>query len=140
MGRKTQTGFTLIELMIAVAVLAILTIIATSTYLNAQRKGNRGAAEAFLVAVAQQEQQYLIDNRAFLACSAPITSTTCALGLQVPSNVSAFYTVSVSVNNTATPPTFSATAVPLSSTYQASDSAGTLTLDSQGNRLPSGVW
>lgn len=140
MRRKTQAGFTLIELMIAVAVLAILTIMATSTYLNAQRKGNRGAAEAFLVAVAQQEQQYLIDNRAFLACSAPITSTTCALGLQVPSNVAAYYTVAVTVSNTATPPTFSVTAVPVSSTYQASDSAGTLSLDSQGNRLPSGVW
>lgn len=140
MGRNKHAGFTLIELMVAVAILAILTIIATSTYLSAQRKGNRGAAEAFLAALAQQEQQYLIDNRGFLSCTAPITTATCALGLQPPANVVAFYTVQVTANNAATPPSFSATAVPIAGTYQAKDSAGTLGIDNQGNRTPSGVW
>jgi type IV pilus assembly protein PilE len=140
MRQNRHKGFTLIELMIVVAVAAILTIMAVRGYLNAQRKSNRSAAEAFLAALAQQEQQYLIDNRSFLSCSAPIVTSTCGLGLQVPSNVATYYTVTITANNTNTPPSFTASAVPVTSTYQASDSAGTLSIDNQGNRLPSGVW
>lgn len=140
MQRSKHAGFSLIELMIVVAVVAILAAIAMTAYLNAQRKGNRGAAEGFLAAVAQQEQQYFIDNRGFLSCSDPIVSSTCALGLQESSNNQTYYTFTVTANNTATPPSFSATAAPKAGTYQASDSAGTLSIDNSGNRLPSGVW
>jgi type IV pilus assembly protein PilE len=140
MQRSKQAGFSLIDLMVTVAIVAILAAIAMNAYTSAQRKGNRGAAEAFLTALAQQEQQFLIDNRGFLSCAAPITTATCALGQQVPTNVATFYTVSVTANNTTTPPSFTASAVPVAGTYQAKDSAGTLTINDQGTRGPAGVW
>jgi len=139
-GKRANRGFTLIELMTVAAVVAVLAILATTAYLSAQRKGNRGGAEAFLASIAQQEQQYFIDNRSYLSCTAPITSATCALGVQAASNVYTFYTVSVTATNTNTPPTFTASAVPVTGTYQASDSAGTLSINEQGSRTPSGVW
>ncbi|HZR35679.1 MAG TPA: type IV pilin protein [Nevskia sp.] len=138
--RQANRGFTLIELMTAAAVVAILAVFAMTAYFNAQRKGNRSAAEAFLASIAQQEQQFFIDNRSYLSCSAPITSATCALGVQAASNVYTFYTVSVTATNTNTPPTFVASAVPVAGTYQVKDSAGTLSINEQGNRTPSGVW
>lgn len=139
-GNHADAGFTLIELMTVAAVIAILAAIAIPTYFNAERKGNRGAAEGLLAAIAQQEQQYLIDNRGYLTCAAPITTATCGLGLQAPSNVTTFYAVSVTATNTNTPPTFTASAVPVSSTYQAKDSAGTLSINEQGAKSPAGVW
>lgn len=140
MRRRAVAGFSLIELMVAVAIVAILARIAMGVYLNAQRKSNRGAVEGFLSAIAQQEQQYFIDNRGFLTCAAPMTNATCALNLAVPANISPYYTVSVTANNAATPPSFSASAVPVSGSLQAQDSAGTLGIDSFGNKTPAGVW
>ena len=43
--RQANRGFTLIELMTAAAVVAILAVFAMTAYFNAQRKGNRSAAE-----------------------------------------------------------------------------------------------
>lgn len=139
-GAPGARGFSLIELMIAVAIVAILARIAMAAYFNAERKSNRAAAETFLATIAQQEQQYFIDNRGFATCAAPIANATCALNLAVPANTTAFYTISVTANNANTPPTFTATATPVSSTYQAQDSAGTLTIDNLGVKTPAGVW
>jgi type IV pilus assembly protein PilE len=139
-GAPASRGFSLIELMIAVAIVAILARVAMAAYFNAERKSNRGAAETFLATIAQQEQQYFIDNRGFATCPAPIAVATCALNLTIPASTTAFYTVSVTANNGNTPPTFSATAVPVAGSYQAQDSAGTLSIDNLGVKTPSGVW
>lgn len=68
LGRQSglrQRGFTLIELMIVVAIVGILAGIAYPSYMDHLRKGNRAQAQAFLMDVAQRQQNYLIVHRQY---------------------------------------------------------------------------
>ena len=59
-----QSGFTLIELMIAVAIIAILSMIAYPSYQSSIAKGRRTDARAALTEIAaQQEKFYFKNNR-----------------------------------------------------------------------------
>lgn len=139
MTRQTDEmtrGFTLIELMVTVAIVAILATIAYPIYLHQLVEARRSAAEATLMDIAQREQQYMLDQRQYDAgCNTDTLSTT--LSVTIPSNVSQFYQVCVTTPTTA-PPTFTATATPIAGTAQATDV--TLTIDQTGSKLPTGIW
>jgi type IV pilus assembly protein PilE len=128
-------GFTLIELMIAVAVVAILAMIAIPTYTAQMVKGRRSSAEAVLLDIAQRQQQYLLDSRAYAPDLATLMGT---LNATTPANVSAFYKVTIDPLPLVGPPTFTARATPLPGTAQAGDVI--LSIDSTGAKLPVGVW
>ena len=127
--KKVQNGFTLIELMIVVAIIGILAAIAFPSYQNYVIKSKRSAAQSFMLDVSNREKQYLLDARAY-------TTTLASLGATIPSEVSSNYTIAVDVG--ATPPSFTITATPIAGTRQASD--GALTLDDTGTKGPSGKW
>ena len=136
--RRRAPGFTLVELMIAVAVVAILTSIALPSYALYVKKSRRGETESALMDIAQREQQYLLDARAY----APDTAT---LNTTVPVDVSAYYTVQICRTPVlpcnppgGTPPAFAVIATPIAGTAQAGDY--TLTLDNTGAKGPAGVW
>ena len=60
MAQARAAGFTLIEVMIALAVVAITTLLAASTYRSHLRRGHRAqAAQALLLAAAEQEKYHL---------------------------------------------------------------------------------
>ncbi len=101
---KNSKGFTLMELLVVVAIIGILSAIAYPSYQNSLIKGNRGNAKAFLMEVVQREQQYLMDNRSYAA-------TAVALNLSIPPDFTKFYTLSVTVQ-AGPPPSFIATATP----------------------------
>lgn len=123
-------GFTLIELMVTIAIIGIIAMIGYPQYANQMVKGHRAAAQTFLLEATSSQQQFLLDNRAY-------ASSLAALNLTVPSDVSEYYTVSLTgVDNSASPPTYTVQAVPISGTTQADD--GTLTINHMGQKT--GTW
>jgi type IV pilus assembly protein PilE len=61
---RPAAGFTLIELVIALAILAITTTIAVSSYRSYLRRGHRSeAVQALLAAAAEQEKFHLANGR-----------------------------------------------------------------------------
>lgn len=124
-------GFSLIELMVAVAILGIIVAIAYPSYQQYVVKSNRSAAQAHLLEIAQAQQQYLVDNRAY-------ASTLAALnGMTTPADVNKYFTITIDVT-AGPPPTFTATATPKASTMQANDV--TLTINNAGTKTPSDKW
>ncbi len=63
--RKQQTGFTLIELMIVVAIIGILAAIAVPAYGQYIAKAKRAEAEVALVALAQAMERYNANNATY---------------------------------------------------------------------------
>ena len=126
-----QRGFTLIDVLITVAIVAILAAIAYPSYQSAMLKSHRAAAESQLADVAQRQQQYLLDQRSY-------ASSVSTLGMTTPSTVSPYYTIAVAVV-AGPPPSFSASATPIGS--QAGDLSGqALTIRNTGAKGPSGAW
>jgi type IV pilus assembly protein PilE len=123
-------GFTLIELMIVVVIIGIITMIALPQYRDYVIRGNRAAAEAFMMDVADREKQYMLDARDY----APDLAT---LAMTAPANVSNNYTVTVSAL-AGPPPSFTITATVVAGSKQAND--GNLTLDDLGTKTPTGKW
>lgn len=119
-----RLGFTLIELMVVVLVVAILAAIGIPSYRNHVIKTNRAAAESFMLQIANKQEQYLLDARTYTG-----TLGTGGLNLSVPNNVSVNYTINLG-NVTST--SFSITAIPTA--VQADTRCGTIALDQSGSK------
>jgi type IV pilus assembly protein PilE len=138
MDRRIR-GFTLLEIMIVVAIVGILAAIVLPAYQSQVRKGNRSAAQQFILDVATKQQQILMDSRSYVAVADgnfgnKPSDTPPGVGIPQPSSTNGKYTFSVTVVNTATPPTFTITAAAINS--QSVD--GNLSLDQAGNKT--GNW
>jgi len=136
-----QAGFTLIEVLIAVVVIAVLASIAYPSYQGQLRKSNRSVAQQFMLDVASREQQVLLDLRSYVAVGATAnfpnapTNASPGLNLTVPAGTTGKYTFAVTAP-TAT--TFTVTATPVVGSSQASD--GALTLNEAGTKTPAAKW
>ncbi len=129
-----QRGFTLMELMIAVAIVGILAAIAYPSYAQYVRKSKRSTAQAALVDIANKQQAYQLDRRAYTATLADVAFST-------PPEIARDYTFTVVVDNATSPMTFVATATPINN--QAAQSEQRLTITQAGARTPaatSGYW
>jgi len=109
---KKNYGFTLIELMVVVAIVAILAAIALPSFADQMRKSRRAEAVAHLQDAQLRLERWRVDHRDFTGS-----------GVTFPA--SNFYTFSVTAN-AATPNNYSVRAVPIGS--QGQDRCGTLTI------------
>ena len=130
MAGRPQHGFTLIELMITVAIVAILAAIGYPSYTSHVQKSNRRAAQAQMLDIANRQQQFLLANRAY-ATKEQLTSS----GYNLPSDLSGRYDYDVTVG-TGTVPAFTITFSATGS--QASD--GDITFNSEGVKAPADKW
>jgi len=132
--KRRAMGFTLIELMIVVAVVAILATLAFPSYSHYMMQMHRTQAQSYLMQVAQRQQQYFLDSRAF-------ASSSTMLGLApVPAVVAAQYVVTIGPAVPTTPPTFIASAAPRAGSLQAKYREPTLSIAQDGTKSPAGVW
>lgn len=136
-----QSGFTLIELMIAVAIVGILATIAATSYQNQVMQSRRTDARSALLDLAGREEKLFSVTNAY-------GSTPAALGYggaAFPQVVgSGYYTVNVVVPDPlqapATPTTYAITATPVVGSSQANDLAcTTLTVNQTGAQGSTGT-
>lgn len=133
--RRKLFGFSLIELMVTIVIVGILAAVAVPAYTGYVQRANRSAAQQFLMEVSSRAEEYRLDARQYPTA---IGTGTGELDISVPSDVSSYYDVSLSADNTATPPTYTVTAAPKTGTMQEGES--TLTVNSAGVKTPSDEW
>jgi len=113
-------GFTLIELMIAVAVVGILAAIAYPSYQDSVRKARRADAKSALLDAAQREERFFTENNQYTA-----TLGTGGLNLSA-TTTDGYYTLAITnaaANAAGRISTYTITATPVAGTTQEKDTA-----------------
>jgi len=76
MKHSKNAGFSLIELMIVVAVIGILAAVAYPSYTNSVMKGKRAEGRAALAELLQQQERYMTQNNTYLSFTNAAGTTT----------------------------------------------------------------
>ena len=127
---RPPQGFSLLELMITVAIVAILAAIALTSYQDQVVKSRRAAGAACLQERAQFMERYYTTNLTYVGAPIP----TC------DAEVSQHYAVSYSVAPTAaTPRVFVLQVVPQGGQATRDTKCGTLSINQQGARAITGT-
>jgi type IV pilus assembly protein PilE len=141
-----QSGFTLIELMITVAIVGILTSVAYPAYTSYIAKGKRTDAKATLLAAQQWMERFYTENYRYDQNSAGTSVTDASLfGSRFstspqPGQGSPAYTISVTVTANVRD-VFLLKATRILGGTMASDQCGDLTIDQLGRRSIDGsTW
>ncbi len=131
LGRRgrTQSGFTLIEIMIVVVILGVLAGIAYASYQNQVVKSRRKAAAVCLQERAQFMERYYTTNMTYTGAPAP---DVCDDGLRP------FYTIRFDPAAAPAAKTYTLQAVPQGIQASKDGACGTLSLNAQGVRGKTG--
>jgi type IV pilus assembly protein PilE len=141
MKMHTSKGFTLIELMITVAIVGILASIALPSYTRYVQRANRADARNTLLAAAQRmEQNYTLAGQYNSTQNGSAVDNTMlgTWGLNAsPSSGTALYNIAFSTGPTTS--TFVLAATPINPGSQASDTCGVLSLNERNLKAANGL-
>lgn len=132
---KKQQGVTLIELVIAIAIIGVLAAVAIPAYQEQTKKARYTDGQAFMLQLQTQMERHFFDNNTYpngLSAMAGYTANSVL-------SDEGFYSVSMNIDGDC-PVTscFELVAVPQGA--QAGADARNLELHSNGTRLPADVW
>jgi type IV pilus assembly protein PilE len=131
--RHSSGGFTLIELMVVIVIVAVLLAIALPAYQAQVIRGHRAAAKAEMLDIANRQQQFLLSDRAYVN-----KATLVASGYVLPDGMDTKYSFDISTLAPASVPFFTLSFTPIGT--QAKDGPDDLTLNSEGKRAPADKW
>lgn len=124
--KQTQLGFTLIELMVTVAIVGILASIAYPSYQDSVMKSRRADAEGALLGLANAMERHFTENNSYLGAADAVTGIPSIYSSTSPvEGGTPYYNLTVSPATTANSYTLSATPI-------GTDTCGTLTLTQTG--------
>jgi len=132
-----QRGVTMLELLIVVAIVAIITAFAYPSYMQYVVSTKRTAATVTLMQIAERQQQFFMDNKSYTNDLTNLGYAANPLSINDSGNSVAagdgdsVYTITLS-NITAT--TYTATAAPLQGQLSRDTDCGSLTLNQAGAR------
>jgi len=132
MNKQSKSyGFTLVELLITVAIVGILAGVAYPSYTEFVKRSNRSEGQRELLRYANLQEQVYVDSRSYAADMTGLGASTASIDTE-----SGNYTISVSAQSATT---FTLQAVAKST--QTSDSGcTTLTIDQIGTKTPTACW
>lgn len=134
--RKANRGVTLIELMVVVAVAAILASIAVSSYRNSVIRANRTEASAALLRAAAAQERFYLQNNTYAENADLTAASPAGLGL-ARTTESGYYTLTIANDDPLVD--FTVTATPVAGGGMADDAdCATLTVDQSGARGATG--
>lgn len=141
---KKQSGFTLIELMIVVAIIGIIAAIAFPSYQESSAKARRAAAKANLVGFTAAMERFYTQNRTYLGAATGGANTGAPAATLFPNQSpldgnTKFYNLTI---QSAFATSFTLAATPITGGVMDGDRCGTLTITSAGVKSPttSGCW
>jgi type IV pilus assembly protein PilE len=139
MMKQTQSGFTLIELMIVVAIVGILASIAVPSYQESVRKSRRADAKGALMGLANAMERHFTETNSYCDAGGAGGGDSCGEGasdfgtpsVYAPgSETEAYY--NFTINDDITPSSYTLSATPDGA--QIGDKCGTLTLTNTGDK------
>lgn len=133
MKRPNAQGFTLIEMMIVVAIVAILAAIALPSYQEHLVRSARVQAQAELLELSSLQEKIFLNSNAYCASVTAAYNATSAGGLGRTSGQTNDGRYDLSLDITTPSQTYVLTATPLSSNSQADD--GIISISESGQRI-----
>ncbi|HSX60403.1 MAG TPA: type IV pilin protein [Tahibacter sp.] len=131
--REKHQGFTLLELMIVVAIIAILAAFALPSYQRYGQRARRADGKELLMRVAAAQERYYTNFNRY--ATSPLTAPT-SLGLSTLTSERGYYSVSSANGATGDTQSYVLSATPVAGTNQAGDQCGTLTINNTGVKTP----
>jgi type IV pilus assembly protein PilE len=129
-SHSDERGFTLIELMITVAVVGILATIAATSYTSQIQKSRRTDARSALLDLAGREEKLFSTTNAYSAAATDLGYTTFANPIG-----GGYYTIGVAVGN---PPIIYTITATVAGAQVSDGQCQTLTIDQAGNQTSTG--
>ena len=136
-GAAHTRGFTLVELMVVMAIVVILFSVAIPSYQMQVRKSHRTEAKTALMDLAGREERLYSTTNNY-------SSTPSALGYTVTGNTvpfavgSGYYQVTITNIAAGPPPTFTVTATPLTADQQKDTQCTSFSINQAGTRTATG--
>lgn len=138
MKQTTNSGFTLIELMVVVAVLGIIVAIGYPAYTDQVRKSRRAEGMGELLELADKMERHYSDQSTYDQTFGGLDMTAAALlGSSITTTTNGYYNLAVvgTTSNVA----FTLSAAPTTKGGQNKDKCGTFVVNSQGTKSLTGA-